>query len=201
MFTGIVKDVGKVKSISKASSYWRFGIETFLKDLKPSLSVSVNGVCLTVVEQKQNLVYFDAIKPTLDITNLKYLKVSDEVNLEDALSLGDKLDGHFVLGHIDCISKVVKIIKKGEFYLLDIKRGKDFDNYLFNKCSIAINGVSLTVYSVGSSCFTVNIIPYTFSHTNLKSLRPSSSVNIEFDYLLKSFVSYSSQGLGRLKSK
>lgn len=188
MFTGIVKETGKVTKIERKSTLWRLDIEAGLlaDSAQISDSISVNGACLTVIAKKGKVLTFEAVKPTLDTTNLKKLKIGSIVNLEDALKTGDKVGGHFVLGHVDCLGQVKKVKKSSNFYVFEIKFPITYRTFLVPKGSIAIEGISLTVDTVRGSSFTVNIIPFTFDHTTLKTRHPGDDVNLEFDYLLKS---------------
>lgn len=188
MFTGIVKETGKITKIERKATASRLDIEASVlaESAEISDSISVNGACLTVVAKKGKVLTFEAVKPTLDTTNLKKLKIGSLVNLEDALKTGDKMGGHFVLGHVDCLGKVKKVKKSSNFYVFEIKFPIAYRKFLVPKGSIAIEGISLTVNSTTSSSFTVNIIPFTFEHTTLKTRHPGDDVNLEFDYLLKS---------------
>jgi len=187
MFTGIVKEVGRIKKISKRSDLWEIGLysEKVYSQVARGGSVSVNGVCLTVTRKERSLLYFDITSATLNISNLKYLKIGDYVNLEPSLSLGDKLEGHFVLGHIDTTAKVKKFTKIKNTALLEIEVPSDFKKYLIPKGSVAVEGISLTIAEIKNNSFRVNIIPYTLENTNLKYKRIGSFLNIEFDYLGK----------------
>ncbi|MBN2121015.1 MAG: riboflavin synthase [Candidatus Omnitrophica bacterium] len=187
MFTGIIEEVGKISRISKRAGYWQIGVisKVIFPKVEESASVSVNGVCLTLIKKEKNILYFDLIKASLDLSNLKRLKISDCVNLESGLSLGGKLDGHFVLGHIDCEEKIKRIWRSGGNVLLEIAAPPKFKKYLVSKGSIALDGISLTVAEVKSGSFSVNIIPYTWQNTGLKNKKAGSYINVEFDYLAK----------------
>ena len=187
MFAGIIKEVGRIKKISKRSDLWEVGLisEKVYSQVAEGGSVSVNGVCLTVTRKERNLLYFDVTLATLNISNLKYLKIGDYVNLEPSLSLGDKLEGHFVLGHIDTTAKIKKFTKIKNTASLEIEAPSGFKKYLIPKGSIAVEGISLTIAEVKNNSFKVNIIPYTLENTNLKYKKPGSFLNIEFDYLGK----------------
>ncbi len=190
MFTGIIQEVGTIKNIEKKASFWRLGILStkVYKDINLSQSVCVNGVCLTLTKKENNVLFFEVIKPTLENTNLKRLRPLCKVNLELPLKPDDRLGGHFVLGHIDCETQIKSIIKKNGFYSFEIKTPLQFKKFLIEKGCIAIEGISLTVQKVLSKSFIVNIIPFTFNHTNLNTKRPGSWVNLEFDYLLKAVL-------------
>jgi len=187
MFTGIIRETGIVKSVRRKAGLWQIGVSVnkLFSDIDKGDSVSVNGVCLTAVDKKQNLIFFDVVKTTLNTTNLKRLRIPSLVNLEPALRTGDKISGHFVIGHIDCELRVKGISKKGEYFSISLAYDRRFSSYLVEKGSIAIDGVSLTIQELGNNFFTVSIIPYTFEHTNFRVRHTGEWVNVEFDYLLK----------------
>ncbi len=190
MFTGLVQEVGRIEKIEKKSSLWRLKVYStqIYKDSYVSQSVCVNGVCLTIVKEENNILSFEAIKPTLENTNLKRLKVGSAVNLELPLKACDRLGGHFVLGHIDSEAQIKNVIKKSDFYIFEINLLPKFKRFLVEKGCIAIEGISLTVQRVLNRSFTVNIIPFTFRNTNLKAKKIGDWVNLEFDYLLKAIL-------------
>jgi len=187
MFTGIIREVGTVKKIERKSSLWKIGIasEVIRQEAGEGDSISVNGVCLTVVENKNTCLFFEAVKPTLAISSLKRLRTGSFVNLEPSLAVGDKLGGHFVLGHIDCEGRVKRITKQKNYSLWEISVPAKFKKFAIEKGSIAIEGISLTIASCSVNSLKVNIIPYTLAHTNLCKKHAGEWVNIEFDYLLK----------------
>ncbi len=189
MFTGIIKEVGKVKKIEKKTGLWKLCIfsRVIFSESNISDSISVNGVCLTLTEKKNSLLFFEVIKTTLENTNLKRLKINSLVNLEPSLGLQDKIGGHFVLGHIDCEGRI-RNIRRGKNYVFEIEYPKEFRKYVIEKGSIAVEGISLTIQKKLSSSFSVDIIPFTFQHTNLKEKRIGDRLNIEFDYLLKAHL-------------
>ncbi|OQX81312.1 MAG: hypothetical protein B6D56_02520 [Candidatus Omnitrophica bacterium 4484_70.1] len=186
MFTGIIKEVGRVKRVEKKANLWKLCIfsRVIFSESNISDSISVNGVCLTLTEKKNSLLFFEVIKTTLENTNLKRLKINSLVNLEPSLRLQDKIGGHFVLGHIDCEGRI-RNIRRGKNYVFEIEYPKEFRKYIIEKGSIAVEGISLTIQKKLSSSFAVDIIPFTFQHTNLKEKRIGDWLNIEFDYLLK----------------
>jgi riboflavin synthase len=187
MFTGIIKEVGRVQKLIKASGLTKLGISSKLiyQDTIISNSVACNGVCLTLINKERELLFFDAVKPTLDKTNLKFLKIGDYINLETSLKLQDKLGGHFVLGHIDTEAKLKKVIKKSQYWQLEIELPLVFRKFIVENGSIAIEGISLTVKKIMPHSFTVDIIPFTYANTNLKYKRIGDRLNLEFDCLLK----------------
>ncbi len=187
MFTGIIKEIAKVERVVRGSSSIKLSVksEEVYKQTQVSDSIAINGTCLTVTEKKNNLLIFDAISSTLANTNLKRLKKGDCLNLESALSVGDKLGGHFVLGHVDCELKLKRIVKKPNSWQLYIELPSRFRKYVLENGSIAVEGISLTVKKVLPKEFSLDIIPFTFEHTNLKYKKIGDRLNIEFDYLLK----------------
>ena len=187
MFTGIVEEVATITKITKEQTLTKISVESSLafKEANVSDSVSINGVCLTLVQKKKNLLSFEAINPTLKTTNLKNIKKGDKVNLEQALIPTKRLGGHFVLGHVDTTLKIRRITSFGKYWQIEIEYGSPFKKFLIKNGSIAIEGISLTIKQVNISTFTLDVIPFTFNNTNLKFKRCGSLVNVEFDYLLK----------------
>ena len=187
MFTGIIKEIGRVKKVARSNSSIKLGIESAIvfPEAGASDSISINGACLTLTSKNKNLLLFDAISSTLKNTNLKRLKSGDFVNLEPALSLGEKVGGHFVLGHIDAELKVRRLIKKAGHWQLEIDLPPAFKKNVVENGSVAIEGISLTVKKILPRIFSVDIIPFTHSSTTLKYKKIGDFLNIEFDYLLK----------------
>lgn len=187
MFTGIIEEVGRVTKILKSGSLNKLGISSKIlyQDSVISDSIACSGVCLTVTNKEKGTIFFDTVKPTLEKTNLKRLKIGDFVNLESSLKLQDKVGGHFVLGHIDAELKLKKRIKKSNYWDLEIELPLSFRKNIVENGSVAIEGTSLTVKKVFPRYFTVDIIPFTYENTNLKYKRIGDWLNIEFDYLLK----------------
>lgn len=186
MFTGIIETTGIIKSLSYEDANLQVWVAcSITHELKIDQSVAHNGVCLTVVEIKGNEYRVTAVAETLVKTNMQAWKVGDEINLERALKLGDRLDGHFVQGHVDstgvCIAK--KTIEGSR--LFQFQFDKKFAALMIEKGSVCINGVSLTAFHVGIDTFEVTIIPYTYQHTNFNQLIEGGKVNLEFDVLGK----------------
>ncbi len=186
MFTGIIEDVGEIKNIQTIQNGIRLTIQSILSsELKEGDSVATNGACLTVTNKTQSNFSVDVSFETIKRTNLGKLNIGSKVNLERALKLSERLDGHIVLGHVDTTATVENITKTGDFYILSIK----IDDYTFNhsveKGSICIDGISLTIADLQPNRLTVAIIPFTFEHTNLKFKKPSDTVNIETDIIGK----------------
>jgi len=198
MFTGIIESMGKVVSIKKEKGNVHFTIETpIAKELKIDQSLAHDGVCLTVIDvNPENSQYtVTAIQETLNKSNMKLLKVNDYVNLERSIKADGRLDGHFVLGHVDQTAICTSISEtNGSWYYVfeyDPKEG----NYTVDKGSISVNGVSLTIVEAKENSFSVAIIPYTYLKTNFRYMELGSIVNLEFDivgkYIAKLFKLYS----------
>lgn len=187
MFTGIVKEIASLKKAVRSGSSIKLEVnsEVVSQDAQPSDSISINGVCLTITSKNKNLLQFDAISSTLKNTNLKRLKSGDFINLEPALSLGEKVGGHFVLGHVDAELKLRRVIKKAGYWQLEIELPSVFRKNIIENGSVAIEGISLTVKKILTGVFSVNIIPFTYDNTTLKYKKIGSFLNVEFDYLLK----------------
>lgn len=182
MFTGIVETTGTIKEILVDQTNLELYIDSPISnELKVDQSVSHNGVCLTVVEIGNSWHRCTLIKETLDKTNFSALNKGDAVNLERCLKNNSRIDGHFVQGHIDTTSKITSIVSQHGSWTYTIELGPAFKAFVVSKGSICINGVSLTISSLMEDHFQVSIIPYTFDHTNLKSLSAGDLVNIEFD--------------------
>jgi len=186
MFTGIIEDLGIVKRLEKESENLHITVNSEIaSELKIDQSVSHNGVCLTVVALKNENYTVTAIKETLDKTNLGALEVGNTVNLERALKLGDRLDGHIVQGHVDQIATCKNIEEQNGSWLFTFTYDETLGNITIEKGSITINGVSLTVINSSKNTFSVAIIPYTYLHTNFNTFEKGSIVNLEFDVIGK----------------
>jgi riboflavin synthase len=186
MFTGIIESLGKVKAVEKDRSNVHFCIESPIsKELKIDQSVSHNGVCLTVVEVGADWHRVTAIAETLSRTNLGKWHPGTLVNLERCLPIGGRLDGHMVQGHVDERVECVSVLETGGSWKYTFRFRPEQAGLLVDKGSVCLNGVSLTVVSPGQDLFSVAIIPYTWEHTNFKTLAVGDPVNIEFDILGK----------------
>lgn len=186
MFTGIVEEVGLVKSVKTELSNKVFEVAcSFLSELKVDQSVSHNGVCLTVTEILETSYLVTAIEETLLKSNLSDLNVGDPVNLERCMRLGDRLDGHIVQGHVDATGVCQSIEDKDGSWVFTFSYEQEFKNLVINKGSISINGTSLTVIDPGDTTLQVAIIPYTYEHTNFHNLVVGQRVNLEFDIIGK----------------
>ena len=187
MFSGIIEELGQVKRISRKGNITLIGINAALTltDTKIGESISVNGACLTAIEIKKDSFVFEAMPETTRITNLGALKIGDKVNLERSLKVGDRISGHFVLGHIDCLGIIRKKGYLNGNLTFEIAIPPEFIKYCLTKGSIAVDGISLTIADSKSNVFSVYIIPHTLKNTTLGFKGASDKVNIEFDLLVK----------------
>ncbi len=187
MFTGIIEELGTVKEIIRGKDNLRFVIyaKTILEDAKIDDSISVNGVCLTVIDIKNNSVSFDIVPETIRRTNLSDLKVSSRINLERAIKSGQGIGGHFVTGHIDYKAEIIELIKDAGGIRMKFFLPVEFSPFLAEKGSIAIDGVSLTVAEAGKDYFSAYLIPHTLKNTTLGLKRQGDFVNVETDILAK----------------
>ena len=187
MFTGIVEELGRVKKITFASGVTLLEISAkeVLVDVKIGDSIAVNGVCLTVVSIKGNSVSFEVIDITRKNTNLGLLKIGQAVNLERSLKVGDRVSGHFVSGHIDCLGLIRRKALRNGSVEFEIAVPPDFIGYCLPKGSVSIDGISLTLGLMRANIFTVCIIPHTLKNTTLNFKGPSDKLNVEFDILAK----------------
>tara|TARA_Y100000739_G_scaffold23273_1_gene18093 strand:+ start:1487 stop:2083 length:597 start_codon:yes stop_codon:yes gene_type:complete len=186
MFTGIVESLGKITNINLEEGNVDFTIKSSIsKELKIDQSVSHNGVCLTVVDVKNDTHTVTAVKETLDKSSLKNFNEGDSMNLERAMKLGERLDGHMVQGHVDGVAKCIELNLNEGSWIYKFEFDKNWQSLLIEKGSVCINGVSLTVFGINDNTFCVTIIPYTFENTSFKELKPGDLVNIEFDMVGK----------------
>jgi riboflavin synthase len=186
MFTGIIETLGTITNITKEQANIHLTVKSnFTNELKIDQSVAHNGVCLTVVHIKDNQYTVTAIKETLNKTNIGSLKVSDSVNLERGMKLGDRLDGHLVQGHVDQTATCTNIIKEEGSTVFTFNYDEKNNNVTIEKGSITVNGVSLTVVNSKKNEFSVAIIPYTIENTTFKYIELGNYVNLEFDVIGK----------------
>ena len=186
MFTGIIESIGTVQEIKKEQDNLQITISSSItSELKIDQSVAHNGVCLTVVAISENSYCVTAIRETIEKTNLSDWEVGDIVNLERAMKLGDRLDGHIVQGHVDQtgICNAIKEANGSWYYTFEYDA--TLHNITIEKGSITINGVSLTVVNSNRNSFSVAIIPYTYEHTNFKTFKIGTRINLEFDVIGK----------------
>lgn len=186
MFTGIIENTGTITAIETRGSNRTFWIESSLApDLKTDQSVSHNGVCLTVEETNGNRYRVTAIDETLQKTTLGCWQAGTLVNLERCMQLNGRIDGHIVQGHVDTTATCTSMIQKEGSWEFSFEMNPSFAALVIEKGSIAVNGISLTLFNVTGNGFTVAIIPYTYAHTNMNRLKQGDTVNIEFDMIGK----------------
>ena len=196
MFTGIIEAIGLVKSIHPQGANLHFFIESPVSSLlRREESIAHNGVCLTVTEVRQQQHQVTAIGETLLKTNLKNLRVGDQVNLERSILLHSRLDGHLVQGHVDCTGICQQREEKSGSWEFRISFPGKYAANLIEKGSICLNGISLTIFKVADDSFSVAIIPFTMEHTNMSFLFPGQAVNLEFDVIGKYVTRYLSTTL------
>ena len=183
MFSGIIEDIGQVKYISKKKEI--IAIETSFPEIKMGESISCSGVCLTVAKIEENVFFSDLSPETLKKTTLSKLKVGDCINLEKSLKMGQEISGHMVFGHVDGLSKINSIKKLKDSWLFEFEANENIMKFLSDKCSIAINGISLTVNDVSNKSFKVAIIPHTWENTSLKYNNVGDLANTEIDMLAR----------------
>jgi riboflavin synthase len=186
MFTGIIETLGTIEEIRKDGDNIHITVDSSItNELKIDQSVSHNGVCLTVVSIKDNSYTVTAIRETLEKTNLGEWQMGDKVNLERAMKLGDRLDGHIVQGHVDQTATCKSISEANGSWYFTFEYDAALNNLTIEKGSITVNGVSLTVVNSKSNEFSVAIIPYTYEHTNFNAFMIETKVNLEFDVIGK----------------
>lgn len=189
MFTGIIETLGSIVSIEREQNNIHFSLKsTLTHSLKIDQSLAHNGVCLTVVNIQNEVYSVTAIQETLEKTALHNWKIGDQVNLERAMKLGDRLDGHMVQGHVDQVGTCTQIQEHGGSWLFHFTYDQSHGNITIEKGSITVNGTSLTVIQSQLGAFSVAIIPYTFEHTCFHQLKVNDLVNLEFDMIGKYIV-------------
>ena len=186
MFTGIIETIGFIEEITKESDNLHIKVRSNItNELKIDQSVAHNGICLTVVAIDKDIYTVTAIKETIKKTNINQLCSGDTINLERAMKLGDRLDGHIVQGHVDQTGKCTDIREDNGSWLFTFEYDKKLNNITIEKGSITIDGTSLTVVNSKENQFSVAIIPYTYEHTNFKNYKIGTIVNLEFDVIGK----------------
>ena len=187
MFTGIVETVGEIKELVKNDSFIKVSILPNLNfdDVKIGDSISVNGACLTVAELNGKILVFDIVRETLKITNLNTLEISKMVNLERAMLLSSRIDGHIVQGHIDGVGEIIDISTDKDNTEIFIRLEEENSKNCIFKGSIAINGISLTIADIKKNIIKIAIIPHTLNNTTLTYVKIGDLVNIETDMLSK----------------
>jgi len=188
MFTGIIQSIGKITDVAQLKDQNVLIIEaknSIFDNLKKGASVSVDGICLTLEEHKNNRLSFKVMDETVKLTNLKFAKDNKAVNLEPAMKMGGSFDGHIVQGHIDAIGKTISIKQDKNQTVIKFSYPKEFAKHLALKGSIAINGASLTISYLDRETFDVCLVEHTLKNTNLSKLKEDDIVNLEFDAISK----------------
>ena len=186
MFTGIIESLGKIDSIETHGTNKTFWVASPISgELKVDQSISHNGVCLTVEERKDGLHRVTAIQETLEKTSLRHWQPGDLVNLERCLLMNGRLDGHIVQGHVDATATCIDRKELDGSWEFRFEFPKKFSHLVIEKGSISLNGISLTIFNVKKSRFDIAVIPYTFEHTNVQSIKTGDKVNLEFDMIGK----------------
>ncbi len=186
MFTGIIEQLGTIENVQKKGSNVTLTVSAALTaEIKVDQSLSHSGVCLTVETINENTYTVTAIEESLKKTSLSTWKIGTIVNLERCLRFDGRLDGHIVQGHVDTVGKCVNAITKDGSWEYIIYFEKKFAPLIIEKGSISLNGISLTIFNITENSFTVAIIPYTYEHTNMHTLKTGDKVNLEFDIIGK----------------
>jgi len=185
MFTGIIEKVGKICAIKKNGDSSIIDVQ--INDTSYSLgdSICINGVCLTVENINQDIYTFSISPETNKLTNLKYLSINQDVNIETSLTINKLISGHLVQGHVDTVAEILEISQYDNSWFVKLKIDNHFIKYIIQKGSVTLDGVSLTVNDVTNSEFNVMIIPHTYQNTIFKEYKIGSIVNIEIDMLAK----------------
>ena len=183
MFTGIIKKIGVIDSWDSKSRI--LGIKSGFDDLILGESISCSGVCLTVSSFKKDIFFCNLSTETISKTNFKTKKKGDKLNLEKSLKIGDDLGGHLVFGHVDGLSTLNGIKNDKDSWILNFSVSSELSQYLTNKCSIAIDGISLTVNNVDKECLDISIVPFTWENTNLKFSSVGDKFNLEIDMIAR----------------
>ena len=187
MFTGLIEELGTIESIIQIGKSRKIQIKAskIMSDISIDDSISIDGVCQTVIAYEQNYFIVEAVEETMEKTNFKLLRPNKVVNLERAAKFGGKIGGHIVQGHVDCTGKLISIEEQSLGYLLSIEFPYKYRKYIVEHGSVCINGISLTVARLNESTLTVAIIPHTWDMTNLKYNSIGTLLNLEFDLFAK----------------
>ena len=192
MFTGIIEDIGIVEAIKKTDKFLQLSIRSknILEDSKIGDSISINGVCLTMTHIDKNFFKSDVIPETLNKTNLKFLEKSKSVNLERAMTIKSRFDGHIVQGHVEGIGEIISLTQVSDSLVVDLEIADELLQYCIHKGSIAINGVSLTIAEIKNNIIKVCLIPHTLKNTTFIDNKVGDFVNIETDLIAKYIKKY-----------
>ena len=186
MFTGIIETLGIIKNMETQQDNMNVTVSSSLtNEMKIDQSLAHNGICLTVIDINDKEYTVTAISETIAKTNLSEWRIGDEINLERAMKLGDRLDGHIVQGHVDQKGNCTSFEETNGSWYFTFEYDPSLNNITIEKGSITVNGVSLTVVNSNENEFSVAIIPYTFEHTNFKNIKVGTIVNLEFDVIGK----------------
>lgn len=187
MFTGIILEKGVVKAVAQSEQSFQLtiGASKLTQDMKLGDSISINGVCLTVIAFSKKDFTADVMPETFRATNLQTLKAGNHVNLEPALQMKDRFGGHFVSGHVDGVGQIIKRTPEANAVNFEVTLPEKYRAYILHKGSIAVDGISLTVFQVTGDSFRIAIIPHTMQETNLGEKTVGDTVNLEFDLLVK----------------
>jgi riboflavin synthase len=187
MFTGLIEEIGTVVAVHARGRRTKLQIAAprTAKHVSPAESIAVNGCCLTLTSRRGDWLSFDLLEETIARTNLKKLRQNSCLNLERAVRADARLGGHFVQGHVDCVSRIIAFDRKGADFRLEVELPETFAHYVASKGSVAVDGISLTVAEILPKSFVVWIIHYTKRHTNLDRAKTGDLVNVEFDILAK----------------
>ncbi|MSR64548.1 MAG: riboflavin synthase [Verrucomicrobiae bacterium] len=201
MFTGIVECAGRVEAIreGRKSTELYVRAQRIARSMRKGGSLAVNGACLTVVNVRKGVMRFDVLNETLRRTNFGTLKRGSLVNLERAMRADHRMDGHFVLGHVDARGKLRRYEREGKDYVLEVEAPASLMKYIIEKGSIAVDGISLTVAALGRNWLRIWIIPHTHKVTNLFTRRAGDFVNLEADVLGKYAERLLERGRGEVK--
>ena len=187
MFTGIIKEIGIVREVRRESGKVVLGVSSdrIIKELRAGSSVSINGACQTVVKMSDNIFYVEAVEETLEKTTFGKLSNGSRVNLETALKLSEGLEGHIVQGHVDGVGTITEITERSGSWLYSIRVHENLAQFLVEKGSIAVDGISLTIARLKGNVVTVSIIPFTMKETTLPDRKRGDVVNVEVDIIGK----------------
>ena len=186
MFSGIVTNVGKIVAYDSIKSL--ISIKSSMRNVSLGDSICCSGVCLTIMNIKDQIIDFNISSETKKKTNLMHLNIGDFINLEKSLKVGEEINGHFVFGHVDGLSKIKSIKHLDDSKVLEFFAEKEIMKFLSPKCSIALDGISLTVNNLSTNKFSVSIIPYTWENTSLKNINEGDLLNTEVDMLTDMFL-------------
>jgi riboflavin synthase len=206
MFTGLIESVGEIADVTPLDGGFRLGIRTELSsEVREGESVAVNGVCLTVVDAQAGEWFTEIGPETAKVTSLGRLKHGSIVNLERAMRPDGRLGGHFVLGHVDGTGTIQAICPEADFFWLTVTYPAGLAQLLIHRGSVAVDGISLTVAKLEEKTFDVQIVPFTWRHTNLRAARVGDSVNLECDmvgkYVVRALELYAVSGFSRAVGK